>query len=285
VEGMPNDPPPRPGAERRPDSWIASCGNLTPASPSGRLFQDDTPTDLEKVAMKLVRYLANLGYGSRREVSAMIASRRVRRRDGSVLREGDRFTHDEVWVDGEALDPPSGVVLMLHKPVGYVCSTTDENPVVYDLLPDRFLRRSPIIAPVGRLDRETSGLLLLTDDGPLNHRITSPRTHLPKRYDVRLSSDLRGDEGEIFAAGTLLLNSETTPLAPAELEVLSPRQVRVTLSEGRYHQVRRMFAALGNHVEALHRSSIGALELGDLQPGEWRVLIPGEIETLLPDRG
>jgi 16S rRNA pseudouridine516 synthase len=235
--------------------------------------------------MKLVRYLANLGYGSRREVSAMIASRRVRRRDGGVLREGDPFTHDEVRVDGEPLDPPPGVVLMLHKPVGYVCSTTDANPVVYALLPERFRRRSPIIAPVGRLDRDTSGLLLLTDDGQLNHRITSPRTHLPKRYDVRLSSALRGDEGETFAAGTLLLNSETTALAPAELEVLGPRQARITITEGRYHQVRRMFAALGNHVETLHRSSIGALDLGDLEPGAWRVLNPAEVERILPPRG
>ncbi|MBA2671094.1 MAG: rRNA pseudouridine synthase, partial [Gemmatimonadetes bacterium] len=212
--------------------------------------------------MKLVRYLANLGYGSRREVAAMIAARRVRRRDGGVLREGDHFAHDELLVDGEALDPPPGVVLTLHKPVGYVCSTTDANPVVYDLLPERFRRRSPIIAPVGRLDRDTSGLLLLTDDGPLNHRVTSPRTHLPKRYDARLSSDLRGDEREIFAAGTMVLQSETTPLEPAELEVMGPRQVRITVTEGRYHQVRRMFAALGNHVETLQRSSIGALDLG-----------------------
>jgi 16S rRNA pseudouridine516 synthase len=235
--------------------------------------------------MKLVRYLANLGYGSRREIAAMIAAGRVTSGGGGVLREGEQFSHEELRVDGEALDPPPGVVLMLHKPVGYVCSTTDANPVVYDLLPARFRRRSPIVAPVGRLDRDTSGLLLLTDDGSLNHRVTSPRTHLPKQYEARLSSDLRGDEGEIFSAGTLMLKGEKTPLAPAELEVTGPCQVRITITEGRYHQVRRMFAALGNHVEALHRSSIGALELGDLQPGEWRVLIPGEIETLLPDRG
>jgi 16S rRNA pseudouridine516 synthase len=235
--------------------------------------------------MKLVRYLANLGYGSRREVAAMIAAGRVRRRDGDVLRERDQFVHDEVLVDGEALDPPPGVVLMLNKPVGFVCSTTDANPVVYDLLPDRFRRRSPIIAPVGRLDRDTSGLLLLTDDGPLNHRVTSPRARIAKRYEARLSSDLRGDEREILAAGTLVLHAEATPLQPAELEVMGPRQVRITVTEGRYHQVRRTFTALGNHVETLHRSSIGGLDLGDLVAGAWRALDSGEIEKVFSDRG
>jgi 16S rRNA pseudouridine516 synthase len=235
--------------------------------------------------MKLVRYLANLGYGSRREVAAMIAAGRVRRRDGDVLREGDQFVHDEVLVDGEALDPPPGVVLMLHKPVGFVCSTKDANPVVYDLLPARFRRRSPIIAPVGRLDRDTSGLLLLTDHGPLNHRVTSPRARIAKRYEARLSSDLRGDEREILAAGTLVLHSEATPLQPAELEVMGPRQVRITVTEGRYHQVRRTFAALDNHVETLHRSSIGGLDLTDLAAGAWRVLDSGEIEKVFSDRG
>jgi 16S rRNA pseudouridine516 synthase len=230
--------------------------------------------------MKLVKHLGNLGYGTRREVSQMVARRRVTRRDGHVLAEGDPFIHDDVLVDGEPLDPPPGTVIVLHKPVGYVCSTTDNNLLVYQLLPHRFRARSPIIAPVGRLDRDTSGLLLLTDDGPLNHRITAPRTHLPKTYEARLATDLRGDEGELFAAGTMMLESEATPLLPASLEILSPRQARLTITEGRYHQVRRMFAAVGNHVEALHRVAIGPLTLGDLPSGRWRPLAPAEQQSL-----
>lgn len=230
--------------------------------------------------MKLARYIANLGYGSRREVMKMLEARRVRRKDGTVLGAGDAFAHEEVLIDGEPLDPAPGAVLMLHKPSGYVCSTSEASRLVYELLPPRFLRRSPVIAPVGRLDRDTSGLLLLTDDGPLNHRITSPRTHLPKTYEATLARDLSGDEAAAFASGTLLLHGETEPLKPAVMQVLDARRARVTLTEGRYHQLRRMFAAVGNHVEALHRARVGDLDLGGLPEGEWRLLSAGEVALL-----
>lgn len=222
-------------------------------------------------ALKLAKYIANLGYGSRREVERMIAEDRVLRRDGSPLREGDAFTHDDVLVDGVPLDPPPGSLILLHKPVGYVCSSSasETNPLVYDLLPRRFLHRSPVIAPIGRLDRDTSGLLLLTDDGQLNHRLTSPRRHVAKTYLAELASDLRGDEVEIFASGSLLLAGEERPLLPAVLEVVAPRTAKVTITEGRYHQVRRMFAAVGNHVTALHRIAVGQWRLDGLEEGEW----------------
>lgn len=230
--------------------------------------------------MKLAKYLANLGYGSRREMEWLIGQRRVTRADGSVLDAATITHHDDVRVDGLPLDPPAGSVLMMHKPVGYVCSTKDDSPLVYALLPDRFRRRSPLMSPVGRLDINTSGLLLLTDDGQLNHRITSPRAHLPKTYDVHLDSPLRGDEAELFASGTLVLESESEPLRPAFLEALGEREVRITLTEGRYHQVRRMFAATGNHVVALHRSAIGSLVLDDLAPGAWRALSLPEVAAV-----
>lgn len=231
--------------------------------------------------MKVIKYLANLGYGSRRQVAIMLDRQQVTRGDGSVVRDGDRFEHDDLRIDGLPLDPPQGSVIMLHKPVGYVCSTTDASQLVYDLLPPRFLARSPVMAPVGRLDRDTSGLLLLTDDGKLNHRLTSPKSHVPKVYEAELASDLRGDEAELFASGTMMLDGETSPLRPAALEVLSPRTARVTVHEGRYHQVRRMFAAVGNHVVSLHRSAIGGLVLGDLVPASWRLLSAREIQVLL----
>ena len=169
---------------------------------------------------------------------------------------------------------------MLHKPVGYTCSTRDPGRIVYDLLPPRFRLRSPLLSTVGRLDRDTSGLLLLTDDGALLHRIVSPRAHLPKLYEATLAHDLRGDEAALFASGSLQLESENTPLAPAQLDVVDPRHVRLTLTEGRYHQVRRMFAAVGNHVLALHRSRVGGLELGELPSGAWRVLAADDVARL-----
>ncbi|MEP6780452.1 MAG: pseudouridine synthase, partial [Gemmatimonadaceae bacterium] len=150
----------------------------------------------------------------------------------------------------------------------------------YELLPPRFRSRSPVMAPIGRLDKDTSGLLLLTDDGQLNHRVTSPKSHLPKVYYAELATDLRGDEVELFASGTMVLEGETEALKPVALRVLSARAAELTLIEGRYHQVRRMFAAVGNHVDALHRVSIGSLSLGALTPGQWRVLDQNEIEQL-----
>jgi 16S rRNA pseudouridine516 synthase len=226
--------------------------------------------------MKLVKHLANLGYGSRKDVQWMFREGRITDAAGEVLYADDPLDHDNVRVDGEPLDLAPGLLLMLHKPVGYTCASKDPGRIVYDLLPPRFRMRSPVLSTVGRLDRETSGLLLLTDDGQLLHRIISPKSKLPKVYLATLAEDLRGDEGATFASGALMLDNETTPLLPAELEVLGPRQARLTLQEGRYHQVRRMFAAVGNHVDALHRERIGGLGLDGLPAGEWRVLDEGD---------
>ena len=243
--------------------------------------------------MKLLRHIANLGYGSRKEVLALFRDGRVTDAAGEVLyaddevHEGARGAgvgkpgaavcdHADVRLDGEPLDPARGLLLAMHKPVGYTCSTKDPGRVVYDLLPPRFRRRDPLVSPVGRLDRDTSGLLLFTDDGALLHRITSPKSHLPKVYEATLASDLRGDEAAVFAAGTLMLDGEKEPLAPARLEPLSPRLARITTIEGRYHQVRRMFAAVGNHVSSLRRVRVGGIALDGLEPGEWRLLSEAE---------
>jgi 16S rRNA pseudouridine516 synthase len=222
--------------------------------------------------MKLVRRLANLGYGSRKEVAWMFREGRVTDAAGEVLYADDVVGPDGIRVDGEPLDPPQGLLLALHKPLGVTCSNKDPGRVVYDLLPPRFRLRNPALSTVGRLDRDTSGLLLLTDDGQLLHRIIAPKSRLPKVYRAILANDLRGDEAALFAGGTLLLEGEQSPLLPAELEVIDARQARLTLHEGRYHQARRMFAAAGNHVVALHRERVGGLALGELAEGGWKML-------------
>jgi 16S rRNA pseudouridine516 synthase len=222
--------------------------------------------------MKLVRLLANLGYGSRKQVAALFREGAVTDAAGEVLYADDKIEHAQVRFEGEPLDPPQGLLLMLNKPTGYTCSRKDVGRLVYDLLPPRFALRNPVLSTVGRLDRDTSGLLLFTDDGPLLHRIISPRASLAKVYEATLAEDLRGDEAAIFAAGTLMLEGETEPLLPATLSVLGPRRARLTLTEGRYHQVRRMFAAVGNHVAALERTALGGLALDDLPVGAWRAL-------------
>lgn len=225
--------------------------------------------------MKLLRRIANLGYGSRKQVLALFREGRITDADGEVLYADDplaRVGHEAIRIDGEPLDPAPGMLLMLHKPVGVTCSRRDVGRLVNELLPPRFALRNPVLSSVGRLDRDTSGLLLMTDDGALLHRIISPKSRLPKTYEVQLERPLRGDEAALFASGSLMLESETTPLLPATLQVLGPQQARLTLHEGRYHQVRRMFAAAGNHVRALHRSRVGGLTLGDLAEGQWRLL-------------
>jgi 16S rRNA pseudouridine516 synthase len=217
-----------------------------------------------KPTRQLAKYLAGLGYGTRKELERAIDAGRLTG-EGAAMR-----------FDGAALDVAPGFVLMLNKPVGYTCSHKDAGRLVYDLLPPRFVRRSPAVSSVGRLDAETSGLLLFTDDGQLLHRLISPKSALEKVYEVTLARPLHGHEAEIFARGDLMLESETTPLKPAVMQTLGACTARLTLTEGRYHQVRRMFAAVGNHVAALHRSRFGAMQLGDLAEGTWRLLDAGD---------
>jgi len=233
--------------------------------------------------MRLDRLLANMGYGSRREVQQLFRRGYVVL-DGAVAADGDRrlaVTPDlaaRMQVNGAALDPPPGMAVMLHKPLGVTCSHKEAGPLVHDLLPRRWRTRQPIISTVGRLDKDTSGLLLLTDDGELLHRIISPKRHVSKRYLATLARPLEGHEAERFASGELMLDGEDKPLLPARLEPLSDRQAQLTISEGRYHQVRRMFAAVGNHVEALHRDRVGGLDLpADLTPGAFRLMGPDDI--------
>ena len=134
---------------------------------------------------------------------------------------------------------------------------------------------------MGGWTKETSGLLLITDDGPLLHRVISPKAHVPKRYRAVLDRPLTGEEAAVFAAGGLMLEGEDKPLAPAALEPISDREAWLTVTEGRYHQVRRMFAAVGNHVTALHRDRVGGLALpDDLAAGTWRVLGAEEIAAI-----
>jgi 16S rRNA pseudouridine516 synthase len=230
--------------------------------------------------MKLVKLISNLGYGSRKEVTLMFREGRITDASGEVLYADDHAEHESIRVDDELLDPPQGLLLLLNKPAGYTCSTKDKGRLIYDLLPDRFRLRKPVLAPIGRLDKETTGLLLMTDDGDLLHRIISPKKKLPKVYEANLAEGLRGDEIELFASGEMMLETEKTPLAPARLEILGERHVRLTIIEGRYHQIRRMFAAVNNHVSHLHRSRIGNLDVSDCEPGDWRILHPADIQTL-----
>jgi len=232
------------------------------------------------------RLLGSMGYGSRTEMARLGKAGGIVL-DGVDLTDVSRripVTSDlpgRMKVDGQPLDPVPGLVMMLHKPLGMTCSRKEDGALVYDVLPPRWRRRDPAISTIGRLDKQTTGLLLLTDDGDLLHRVISPRRHVAKVYRATLARPLTGAEGEMFAAGGLVLEGEDKPLSPAVLEVLSPTEARLTVTEGRYHMVRRMFAAVGNHVEGLHRERVGGLVLpDDLAPGDWRLLEPAQIEAI-----
>lgn len=231
---------------------------------------------------RLDRLLANLGYGSRREVTDLVARKQVVL-DGSIVKDaGARIAvaadlAGRMTVSGQPLDPPAPLTILMHKPLGVVCSHREAGRSVYELLPARWRARIPALSTVGRLDKETSGLLLITDDGPFLHRVISPKSHVAKRYAATLDRPLQGHEAEAFAAGALMLEGETDPLAPAVLEPTGPNSANLTITEGRYHQVRRMFAAVGNHVTALHRDRIGGLALPvEMAPGAWRPLTSEE---------
>jgi 16S rRNA pseudouridine516 synthase len=232
------------------------------------------------------KLLGSMGYGSRTEMARLGKA-------GGIVLDGVDLTDvskriavtpdlpSRMEIDGEPLDPPPGLVMMLNKPLGMTCSRKEDGALVYDVLPPRWRRRDPAISTIGRLDKQTTGLLLLTDDGDLLHRVISPRRHVAKVYRATLARPLDGTEAAVFEAGGLVLEGEDKPLSPAVLEVLSATEARLTVTEGRYHMVRRMFAAVGNHVEGLHRERVGGLALpDDLAPGEWRLLDQGGIDAI-----
>ena len=165
-------------------------------------------------------------------------------------------------------------------------SRKEDGDLIYADFPDRWIDRKPPLSAVGRLDKETSGLLIVTDDGQLNHQLTSPKKHISKTYAVTLDRPLQGDEVERFASGELLLEGDDKPCLPAELIVLGENKATIILHEGRYHQVRRMFAAIGNHVTTLTRTHIGKLSLAecDLCAGDYQVIESDKLlELILKD--
>lgn len=229
---------------------------------------------------RLDRLLSRLGYCSRREVKSWIKQGLIRIDGGDAISSAARVSPALVQVNGEPLDHPDGLTLIYHKPLGAVCSRDDHGRLIYADFPERWLHRKPPLASIGRLDKDTAGLLILTDDGQLNHRLSSPRHHIARTYRVTLDRPLEKSAPARFASGELMLEGDERPCLAAELRILGEKEAELTLHEGRYHQVRRMFAAVGNHVTALTRIRLGAMSLTDtgLSAGEFRCV---SLEALL----
>ncbi|MFP1731830.1 16S rRNA pseudouridine(516) synthase RsuA [Lonsdalea quercina] len=230
--------------------------------------------------MRLDKFLSQQLGLSRSLVARELRAQRVTV-DGEIVKTGAfKLLPDQVVeFDGRPLEQQHGPrYFMLHKPQGYVCSTDDpDHPTILYFMDEPMAHK---LHAAGRLDIDTSGLVLLTDDGQWSHRITSPKHHCEKTYLVTLEQPLQPETAAQFAAG-IQLNNEKSLTLPARLEQVGDQQVRLTISEGRYHQVKRMFAAVGNHVVALHRERIGGIVLDDaLDEGEYRPLTPEEVASV-----
>ena len=226
---------------------------------------------------RLDKTLANAGVGTRSAVKALLKAGRVQV-NGLVEKDGSRHidpAKDTLALDGEPIGRPARQVWMLNKPAGCVTATEDPGPTVMDYLPPS-LRAS--LRPVGRLDKDTEGLLLFTDDGDLLHRLISPKKQVPKVYFARHEGDATEDDVAAFAAGLAL--KDGTVCLSAKLEPLGHGESLVTVCEGKYHQVRRMLASRGHFVTYLERRSEGPLSLGDLPRGQARALTENEIQAL-----
>jgi 16S rRNA pseudouridine516 synthase len=220
--------------------------------------------------LRLDRILASLGYGTRHTVQPLLRAGLVTVAGEEVRDGGYKTVPEAVRLDGEPLDHPAGILVMLHKPAGYACSHNPaEMPLVYELVPERWLRRNPPPTTVGRLDRDTTGLILVTDNLELVHRLTSPKHGVEKTYEVTVDTPIPEELIGLFASGEYLLEGETEPCRPARLTITDPYHAELVLHEGRFHQVKRMFGNRGIGVTALHRSRFGPYSLEDLAPGCW----------------
>lgn len=223
------------------------------------------------MSKRLDALLSQLGYCTRKETRKFLRFNELIVDNERIFNPAVKVEHAEVILNGEPLDPLR-IVVLLNKPNGTICSHNDAGALIYSILPQRWQNRNPKVSTVGRLDVDTTGAILLTDDGALNHKLTSPRSEISKIYEAILAQPLNGDEKEIFASGTLMLNGETKPLLPAKLEIIDDTKVRLEIVEGRYHQVKRMFAAVGNRVTKLHRVSFDKYSVEDLKEGEYKFI-------------
>lgn len=217
--------------------------------------------------------LSNYGYCSRKEARVWIKGKRVTLKDGTPVSSfSDKYDPAELLIDNEPIPYINGFVAVLNKPAGYICTHSGaEGANVFSLLPDWMMQRDPLPTTVGRLDKDTTGILLITDVHPLVHNMISPKKHVKKIYEVTLDKPLQNDIVDIFKSGTLLLDEDPKPCLPAECIITSETTCSLTLEEGRYHQVKRMFAVCGYEVVKLHRTRFGEYTLDDLKDGELKI--------------
>ena len=249
--------------------------------------------------VRLDKLLSGRGVCSRREAAALIARGSISYAEDIRLAPDVKVEPELVRFMGKPLDPEL-LYILINKPEGTVCSHEDAGRLIYDLLPERFLKRSSAVNTAGRLDKDTTGVLLITDDGALNHRLLSPKHHVSKIYEVWTREKVYQAQADRLREGGRMLDGEKKPLLPAEVRLIPegeadfklPSEIEnseepeysdhlfLTITEGRFHQVKRMFEALNNEVAKLHRCGFAGLNISGLEFGKWRFLTESEIDVL-----
>lgn len=237
------------------------------------------------MSVRLDKLLSNLGYCSRKEVAGLVKSGALTDLDGQTFKKSSvKVEPDQVLLDGELLDAGE-LLLILNKPPGYTCSHRDHPPLIFELLPSRYRHRVPKLSCVGRLDKDTTGIILLTDNGQLLHRLISPNWKVDKVYLVEASKPVTDTQVARLAQGGWCLPDDDKPLAPARCRKTGECSLELILVEGRYHQVKRMMEAVGNPLLKLHRSQFADYTLDGLEEGQWRNLSTEEENHLKQSSG
>ena len=229
--------------------------------------------------IKIGKFLSSKGYGSRKEIKHAIKNRLIS--EDGILVEGfdDLVMPSKVFFKGKKVDFYNKINIMINKPKGYVCTRVGENSI-FNLLPEIWLNRRPKVNTVGRLDKDTSGMILITDDGLFLHKIISPKHKVSKVYKVKLEKKIGTIEKKIFESGKLIIKNESKPCKPVLFNQIDSFNVILTMYEGKYHQIKKMFSACGNQVVELSRIQLGSLTIENLKLGEWKELTKKDVGLL-----
>ena len=235
---------------------------------------------IKKINPRIDKLLVNLGYGSRKEVRALIKAKNITYNGDIVNDFSIRVNPQKILLNGRGLDCYEGIYVLFNKPIGYVCSH-NENNSIYSLIPDRWLLRIPKVSCVGRLDKDCSGLMILTDDVNFLHNIISPSRKVEKTYSVEIEYKLSKQDISLLESGKIQLKGEKKVCQPLKVKVIDDNNIEIRIFEGKYHQIKRMIGFIGNKVINLTRTHIDNLSIENLKLGEWRKLTQNEIKKYL----
>jgi len=232
--------------------------------------------------IKVGKFLSSKGYGSRKEIKQAIKNKLIKEDDALVKDFNCLVNPKKVFVRGQEVMFYDKINIVINKPKGYVCARAGDDSI-FKLLPDIWLNRKPKVNTVGRLDKDTSGMLIITDDGLFLHKIISPKHKISKVYKVKLEKKIGAKEKQIFESGGLIIEDEDKPCKPVLFNQIDSFNVILTMYEGKYHQIKKMFTVFGNKVIELSRIQLGSLQIRNLKIGKWRELNEEDMKLIFKD--